>query len=111
PAVASRQMVSHLLRFMVQGDLPADRSPLMVGVRETPTSVEWFLTDPARVLVDAERARLFEPFAARNGTANGFGLVPARLLVENCGGTLRADSTPGGGTTLTVMFAPENNCK
>jgi signal transduction histidine kinase len=107
PAVASRQMVSHLLRFMVQGEHPADRSPVVVCVRETPAGVEWSLTDPAPVLGATERGRLFEPFAARNGTAHGLGLVPARLLVENCGGTLHAASTPDRGTTLFVMFPTE----
>ncbi len=44
----------------------------------------------------------FDPGAVRGG----FGLLGMRERVELLGGTLRIDSTPGGGTTLEISLPP-----
>ena len=52
----------------------------------------------------ADRARIFEPFQRQgdSGTGVGLGLAVARGLTEAQGGTLEAESTPGGGLTMVV---------
>ena len=51
-----------------------------------------------------DRARIFEPFQRRgdSGTGVGLGLAVARGLTEAQGGTLEAESTPGGGLTMVL---------
>ena len=52
----------------------------------------------------ADRARIFEPFQRLGdaGTGVGLGLAVARGLTEAQGGTLEAESTPGGGLTMVL---------
>jgi PAS domain S-box-containing protein len=52
----------------------------------------------------ATQARLFEPFFARGerGKGNGLRLATVFGIVHHAGGTLRVDSTPEVGTTITV---------
>src|SRR5947209_7354394 len=48
------------------------------------------------------RARIFEPFFTTKKKGTGLGLAIARQIVEQHGGTIRADSTPGQGTRFTI---------
>lgn len=56
--------------------------------------------------IDAEiLPRIFERFAKGRGSPGfGLGLSIARHLVEAHGGTLEAESPPGGGTTMTLSL-------
>lgn len=54
-----------------------------------------------------ELERIFEPFhrsGEDSGRGSGLGLAIARGFVEASGGTLRADSLPGQGTTLILQL-------
>src|SRR5919202_2602094 len=48
------------------------------------------------------RARIFEPFFTTKKKGTGLGLAIAKQIVEQHGGTIRADSTPGQGTRFTI---------
>ena len=48
------------------------------------------------------RARIFEPFFTTKKKGTGLGLAIAKQIVEQHGGTIRAESTPGEGTRFTV---------
>ncbi|MFM2092161.1 MAG: hypothetical protein RLZZ127_2650, partial [Planctomycetota bacterium] len=57
------------------------------------------------------RANLFEPFAeatepvaGRQPRGSGLGLAIVRGLVQHMGGTIRVDSEPGVGTTVTITL-------
>jgi len=57
--------------------------------------------------MDAEAiSRLFEPFSAmkRPRGVAGLGLSTVRAMVNQCGGEIRVESTPGGGTTFSLYF-------
>ncbi|AKJ08408.1 sensory box histidine kinase [Archangium gephyra] len=54
---------------------------------------------PAEVL-----ARLFEPFFTTRPASTGLGLSVSHAIVTSLGGTLRAESREGVGTTLTVIL-------
>ena len=50
-------------------------------------------------------ARAFEPFYSTKGDqGTGLGLAICRQIVDNHRGTIRLDSTPGAGTTVTITL-------
>ena len=53
--------------------------------------------------MDAQtRARIFEPFFTTKKKGTGLGLAIAKQIVEQHGGTIRADSTQGNGTRFII---------
>jgi signal transduction histidine kinase len=59
---------------------------------------------------DQTRARIFEPFFTTKKKGTGLGLAIAKQIVEQHGGTIRADSRPGHGTRFTIELplSPES---
>ena len=78
-----------------------------VGLRVSPEAYELRVSDNGRGMPEADRGRLFElsrrAALARNGGV-GVGLAIVKLLVEQSGGTLDADSGPGQGTTFVAVL-------
>ena len=57
--------------------------------------------------MDAETlSRAFEPFftTKKSGQGNGLGLATVCSLVKQDGGTMVAESTPGVGTSISVLL-------
>jgi len=75
--------------FRLVGRLDADAYRLQV-------------VDTGRGMSAAQRANLFHPFQSFFDGGTGIGMAIVYRIVESHGGRLRADSTPGGGTTITV---------
>jgi two-component system sensor histidine kinase PilS (NtrC family) len=60
------------------------------------------VVDTGRGMSEAQRANLFHPFQSFFDGGTGIGMAIVYRIVEDHGGRLRVDSTPGGGTTITV---------
>jgi PAS domain S-box-containing protein len=65
------------------------------------------VTDDGPGLPDDVRARLFQPFVSRRPGGVGLGLAVVHRTVEAHHGLILVDSTPGAGTTFTVLLPIE----
>nr|AYM52840.1 sensor protein [Myxococcaceae bacterium MCy9487] len=60
--------------------------------------------DSGRGLPPDVLARIFEPFVAARPSSTGLGLSVSHTIVTDLGGTLRAESSEGRGTLLTITL-------
>ncbi|WP_033216761.1 ATP-binding protein [Kitasatospora phosalacinea] len=103
-----RNLLSNALKFTEQGSVELTARIEEAGA-EVPVLV-LTVTDTGVGIPADQHERVFEEFyqvkgahqRGRRGT--GLGLPYARRLTEILGGTLRLDSTPGRGTSLTVRL-------
>ncbi len=51
------------------------------------------------------RDRIFDPYVTAQGRRHRSGLALVRQTIENHGGTIRLEDTPGGGATFVVELA------
>lgn len=70
------------------------------------TIVEVAIADNGPGIPDAVIDQIFEPFVTTKepGRGTGLGLAVCARLVETMGGVVRADASPGGGATFTVVL-------
>lgn len=83
-----------------------DEEPL-VGFPALPAPVpaaRLTVADDGPGLPDDVRARLFQPFVSRRPGGVGLGLAVVHRTVEAHHGLIHVDSTPGAGTTFTVLL-------
>lgn len=97
-------LISNAIKYSPGGGTVA------VRVREDDDHVQLQVADTGMGMTDAEVDQVFTKFyrteAARNSpiTGAGLGLHITRTIVENHGGSIACDSTPGAGTTFTVTL-------
>ena len=60
---------------------------------------------------EATRARIFEPFFSTKFSGRGLGLAAAQGTVRAHQGSIAVESTPGKGTTFTVLLAAGNGAR
>jgi signal transduction histidine kinase len=78
---------------------------VLVKVSARADSVEVSVVDNGAGIAEAELPRIFDRFYKGPGSSGlGLGLTIARGLVEAHGGTIRAESRIGAGTTITVSL-------
>jgi signal transduction histidine kinase len=97
------QVVINLVRNAVQASPP--RSTITVGLDEEDGRVRVTVADQGSGMQPEVLARLGEPFFTTRGeSGTGLGLGISRRIVDEHGGTIAFDSTPGQGTRVTVAL-------
>jgi two-component system sensor histidine kinase HydH len=71
---------------------------------KTGNRVETRISDTGRGIADENLSRIFEPFFSTKSQGTGLGLATAKAVVDEHGGTIRAESTLGKGTTFIIDF-------
>jgi signal transduction histidine kinase len=83
-------------------------NPILLGVHDTADGVSLTVEDHGNGIDPAELPRIFERFERaspeRRRGGLGLGLYVAREIVQAHGGSIRAASTPGSGSTFTVSL-------
>ncbi len=101
-----RQVLVNLLQNAAR--YAPDSGPVRIEASESADSVEVRVVDHGPGVPEPERLRIFEPYnRARpglRGSGSGLGLAISRGFVAAHGGTLRVETTPGGGATFVVTL-------
>ena len=79
-----------------------DKGEIAVAVRRSGTSWRVTVRDTGSGIPGAVLDKIFEPYFSTKDAGTGLGLPITRKIVEDHGGTVRVESEPGKGTTVTV---------
>jgi signal transduction histidine kinase len=103
------QVVANLCRNAIEA-LAASASPRRLNVSCTTVngSAHVEVRDNGPGVSEADRTRIFEPFATTKSAGTGLGLPIARRIVEAHAGTLTIESTPGTETVFRVELPVGN---
>jgi signal transduction histidine kinase len=84
----------------------ASGKELIMESNNTSDSIEIGFADNGPGLAEEELVRIFDPFYTTKdpGKGTGLGLSVSYRIVEGLGGTIRAESRMGKGTTITVTL-------
>jgi signal transduction histidine kinase len=77
---------------------------VVVEVRSAPGDTEIVVRDTGRGMPAETLRRIGTPFFTTRDDGTGLGVVLARSVIEQHGGSLRYDSEPGRGTSVTVTL-------
>lgn len=86
-------------------DLDSSPVPRMIG-KKPGHYLALTVTDTGRGMTEAEKSRLFEPFFTTKNTESnsGLGMPVVYGLVENNGGFIQVESSPGQGSVFTIYI-------
>jgi two-component system sensor kinase FixL len=103
-----RQVLVNLLRNAVEAMADDDSSGetrVTISTALRPDgAVEFAISDTGPGLSPEVREKLFQPFFTTRANGMGLGLSVCRRLIEAHGGTIEADSAPGGGATFRFQL-------
>jgi two-component system sensor histidine kinase PilS (NtrC family) len=97
-----RQIIYNIAKNAVRA-MDAGGKLTVVG-QEKPDWYSIRFIDTGRGMNQEELSRLFTPFSTAFDGGTGLGMAIVRRIVEDHGGSIEADSTPGEGTTVTVIL-------
>lgn len=77
---------------------------IAVSVAEADARLVLTVSDDGRGIARADRDRLFQPYFTTKPQGTGLGLFVSRQIVEELGGSIDYESTPGMGTEFRVVL-------
>jgi PAS domain S-box-containing protein len=72
--------------------------------------VELGVQDSGPGIPESVRERIFDPFFTTKPEGSGLGLAISRTIIQDHGGSLRMESTPGRGTTFIIRLPLAGDC-
>jgi signal transduction histidine kinase/CheY-like chemotaxis protein len=97
-------LLSNAIKFSPEG------TEVVVGVADLPGAVRFFVRDQGPGIPQSIKADLFKPFVqgesalVKKHEGTGLGLAITKRIVEQHGGEISVEATPGGGATFTVTL-------
>jgi two-component system sensor histidine kinase KdpD len=110
PVEIDETMLRQVLVNLLENAAAHDPGPLRLRALRAGRRLELRVIDHGPGVPEAERQRIFEAFQrlrsrdGGRGRGTGLGLAIARGFVEAHGGTIRVDTTIGGGATFVVSL-------
>jgi signal transduction histidine kinase len=99
---AMKRVIGNLVRNALESlDTDGD---VRVGVRRSGDEILLAVADDGSGLSAEQINTVFEPFVTTKAEGSGLGLSIVRRLVSDAGGRIEVDSTPGRGSTFTLIF-------
>ena len=71
---------------------------------EASRTIEIVISDTGKGIDKELMDKLFHPFFTTKPKGTGLGLAISKRLIEEHGGTISVQSTPGSGTTFTIKL-------
>jgi signal transduction histidine kinase len=90
-------------------DRPIGPAPITVEVNAAGDAIHVRVRDQGRGMSAEERARALEPFYSTRPEGTGLGLTVVKRIADAHGAELVIESSPGNGTTVTVVFPRGDN--
>ncbi len=100
-------LVSNALDAVRESRVARPRIRIGMGENLAGTEVWLRVADDGLGIDDETRARIFDPFFTSRSEGTGLGLALCRKIVDQHGGTIEVDSTPGEGTEFVLTFPKE----
>lgn len=98
----SEQLKQVLLNLIINGMQATGNGVVRLRASSIKGSVRIAVEDQGEGIPAAQQHRIFEPFFTTKENGTGLGLAIASKIVEQHGGVLKAESTPGKGVTMIV---------
>ncbi len=88
------------------GQAIRDRGEIRITTAENGDEIRIQIADTGEGIPPEHRSRLFDPFFTTKpaGSGTGLGLAVSYGIVQQHGGSIEVDSTPGAGSTFTVRL-------
>lgn len=104
--VADQDLLLQVLMNLIKNSTSAsDKGGSIVLVTAQDThSVRITVKDDGRGMDEREREKMFDPFFTTTKTGTGLGLAVSHQIVEQHGGTFEVTTSPGEGTSITVVL-------